>query len=384
LVQQKQSSLHCERVSGSDVRPLKEIVMPRRQCWAIGLILLFASPLVSQDKQSSPPPAGTLQQREAMAAGSTAISKLLGKNFVYSVCGAAKDVLCIVDPNPNVDGYARSLTMANEINRTVAGGYAQAGFTRVSISDGKGRTWDLQVSEGGLSMAAQDQAAPVHRTTQHDLKEAVAAQPNDVNSIYLLAVSYLSQNPPVVDGLFWIARAAALSGNAQLMTYAKNQYTRYHGADIGFDELLAAGKAYTTIPAGFTVAPAPTPADIAAEMLKLNPPERLSFAEWQYILSNGRKDSSDQVWTAINGKLVQLQAVVLDATRDSLKLAGSADDVDGKKADITLTLTEPLASAQIPKSGTTLIIQGTPRDFAVSNDSFNMVFTDGVVLKGLQ
>jgi hypothetical protein len=78
-------------------------------------------------------------------------------------------------------------------------------------------------------------------------------------------------------------------------------------------------------------------------MLKLNPPERLSFAEWQYILSNGRKDSSDQVWTAINGKLVQLQAVVLDATRDSLKLAGSADDVDGKKADITLTLTEPLA-----------------------------------------
>ena len=46
-------------------------------------------------------------------------------------------------------------------------------------------------------------------TAQQNLKEVVAAQPTDVNSIYLLALAYLSPKPPVVDGLFWIAKAAA-------------------------------------------------------------------------------------------------------------------------------------------------------------------------------
>ena len=73
-------------------------------------------------------------------------------------------------------------------------------------------------------------------------------------------------------------------------------------------------------------------------MLKKGSPEKLSFAEWQFILTNGTKDASQQVWTAIKGKPVQLVAVVIDASRDSLKLAGSVDDIDAKKADITLEL----------------------------------------------
>ena len=47
-------------------------------------------------------------------------------------------------------------------------------------------------------------------TAQQDLKEVVAAQPTDVNSIYLLAQAYLSPKPPVVDGLFWIPRLRTL------------------------------------------------------------------------------------------------------------------------------------------------------------------------------
>jgi hypothetical protein len=231
-------------------------------------------------------------------------------------------------------------------------------------------------SVGHAALQAKDYA-----TAQQDLKEVVALQPADVNSIYLLALAYLTPKPPVVDGLFWIAKAA---GSApQLLPYAKNQYARYHGSEDGFDDLLASAKTAATIPAGFTVAPAPSPADQAAAMLKKGPPENLSFAEWQFILTNGSKDAVDQVWTAIKGKVVRLGAGVVEAASDSLKLAGSLDDIDAKKSDITLKLKEPLAAARIPKAGAQLTIQGVPSEFSVSGDNFTMVFTDGEVVEGL-
>jgi hypothetical protein len=220
-------------------------------------------------------------------------------------------------------------------------------------------------------------------TAQQSLKAAVAIQPNDPNLIYPLALSYLSATPPVVDGLFWIARAAAISQNAQILAYAKNKYIRYHGGDAGFEELLADAKTNPMIPASFTVAPAPSPAEQAADMLKKGPPDKLSFAEWQFILTSGNKEASDTVWTAIKGKPVQLVANVIDAQKDSLKLAGSADDIDAKKADITLTLLDPIAANRIPKPGAELIVQGKPSEYAVQGDVFNMTFTAGEVLKGL-
>lgn len=231
-------------------------------------------------------------------------------------------------------------------------------------------------SVGHAALQAKD-----YPTAQQNLKEVVVAQPNDVNSIYLLALAYLSPKPPVVDGLFWIAKAAA--GAPQLVPYAKNQYVRYHGGDAGFDDLLAAAKTAPTIPAGFTVAPAPSASDQAAGMLTKSAPEKLSFAEWQFILTSGNKQASDQVWTAIKGKPVQLVAVVVGGGRESLKLAGSADDIEAKKSDITLTLKEPLPAARVPKAGTQLIIQGVPGEYNAVGDNFDLTFTDGQVLKGL-
>lgn len=231
-------------------------------------------------------------------------------------------------------------------------------------------------SVGHAALQAKD-----YPTAQQNLKEVVVAQPNDVNSIYLLALSYLSPKPPLVDGLFWIAKAAAAA--PQLVPYAKNQYTRYHGGPEGFEDLLAAAKTAPTIPAGFTVAPAPSPADQAADMLKKSTPEKLSFAEWQFILTSGNKQASEQVWTAIKGKPVQLVAVVVEGGRESLKLAGSADDIDAKKSDLALTLKEPLAAARVPKAGTQLVIQGVPSQYTAEGDAFNLTFSEGQVLKGL-
>jgi tetratricopeptide (TPR) repeat protein len=233
-------------------------------------------------------------------------------------------------------------------------------------------------SVGHAALQAKD-----YPVAQQNLKEVVAAQPTDVNSIYLLSLAYLSPKPIVVDGLFWIAKAASESTNPQLLAYAKNQYVRYHGGADGFDELLASAKTAPTIPAGFTVVPAPSPADQAADILKKSPPEKLSFAEWQFILTSGNKEAGEQVWSAIKGKPVQLVAVVVDASRDSLKLAGSADDIDAKKSDITLSLKTPLTAARVPKAGAQLVIQGVPSEYTAQGDAFNVTFGDGEVLKGL-
>jgi tetratricopeptide (TPR) repeat protein len=235
------------------------------------------------------------------------------------------------------------------------------------------------ICQGAVGHAALQ--AKDYPTAQQNLKEVVAAQPTDVNSIYQLALAYLSPKPPVVDGLFWIAKAA--NGYPQLLPYAKNQYARYHGGPEGFDELLATAKTSPTLPAGFTVAPAPSPADQAADMLKKSTPDKLSFAEWQFILTSGNKEAGDQVWTAIKGKPVRLVASVVEGARDSLKLAGSVDDIEAKKADITLTLKELLAAARIPKAGTQLTIQGVPSEYTAQGDAFNLTFTDGEVLSGL-
>jgi hypothetical protein len=229
---------------------------------------------------------------------------------------------------------------------------------------------------GDAALAAKD-----YPNAQQNLKAVVTAQPTDVTSIYHLALAYLLPKPPVVDGLFWIAKAA--NAAPQVMPYAKSQYKSYHGDLQGFDELLASAKTAATIPDGFTVTPAETAADQAAGMLKKNTPDKLSFAEWQFILTNGTKEATEQVWNAIKGKPVQLVVSVVESTRDSLKLAGSLDDIEAKKSDITFKLKEPLTANRVPKVGAQLKILGTPSEYTAEGDTFNLTFTDGEVLSGL-
>ena len=102
-------------------------------------------------------------------------------------------------------------------------------------------------------------------------------------------------------------------------------------------------KASTSImpPAGFTVAaapPPPSPAEQAADLVKSKTPKQMSFAEWELVLSSGNQQAADTVWNAIKDKAVKLRASVISATATSVQLAGSDDDIDAKKADITLTM----------------------------------------------
>lgn len=225
-------------------------------------------------------------------------------------------------------------------------------------------------------------------TAQKALLESVNNSPNPQQQsfidVYQLALSYLEPKPIVVDGLFWIARAAALAQQQnpqavqQVQSYGRSKYLRYHGNEQGWQELLQAAATQQTLPQGFTVAPAPSPAEQAAEMMKSGTaPEKMSFGEWQFILSSGNQQAADTVWTAIKGKLIKMQGWYMSGSGTSIQIAGTQDAQEAGKPDIQLTLEKPLTARQTPKAGQLITFQGVLSSY--TPDPFLLQMTDGAI-----
>ena len=224
-------------------------------------------------------------------------------------------------------------------------------------------------------------------TAQKDLRIAVAdeAQP-DVLDVYQLATSDLESKPMNPEGFWFVVKAAGLAqgaGQQQILDYGRRKYAKYHGSEQGWQELVNDAKSNPSIlpPAGFTVAaapPPPTPAQQAADLVKTQDPTQMSFADWELVLSSGNQDAADKVWNAIKDKAVKLQANVISATANTVQLAGSADDIDAKKADITLTMAKPIPSRLMPQTGSPMNFQGTLKSY--TPNPFMMTMDDGILL----
>jgi hypothetical protein len=220
------------------------------------------------------------------------------------------------------------------------------------------------------------------------LRAAVQGDPNDLRNVYPLALAYLTATPPdPVNGLFFIARAANLSagspGQAQIMAYGKSQYTKYHGSDQGWTELLAQAKTTPLPPQGFTITQyvPPTPAEQAAELIKNKTPDeikKLTFAEWELVLSAGKPEDAEKVWNVIKGLPLQMEGIVISVSPTKLEMAASQDDIEKKRADIELTMMGPIPARLMPKEGATLDFEGTPASYTPS--PFVMVMEKGTLL----
>ena len=216
------------------------------------------------------------------------------------------------------------------------------------------------------------------------LKAAVESNPpdseKDLALLYPLALSYLQQTPPdYQNGVWYAARAAAVApapSQPGLEKYARSQYMKYHQGDDGWDTVLNAAKAggpQVPIPAP------PTPADQAHDMVAKTPPDKMDFATWEFVLSNGSQADQDTVWNAIKGKAVQMNGTVLSTQPDQFMIAGSSDDIDAKKADITLKFEDKVPVRMIPKDGASFDFQGEPASYTPS--PFMMVMEKGQLLR---
>ena len=105
----------------------------------------------------------------------------------------------------------------------------------------------------------------------------------------------------------------------------------------------------------------------------------MSFAEWELVLSEGKPEDADKVWSVLKGKPLQMVANVISVTSSTnLKLAGSQDDIDAKRPDIDLTMTAAIPARLMPAPGKDLQFEGTPVSYEPK--PFVMTMKDGALL----
>lgn len=316
--------------------------------------------------------------------------------------GDAAQRLLQTNPN-NVKALAIitfSRTAAAQQNQNVAQNFADAKqygqkgmqalptFTKPdNMSDKDFETMKTQLAgifNRGVGLAALNDKD--YATAASSLRAAVEAAPNDVTVVYPLSSAYLKQTPPdYVNGLWFTARAANLAptpqGQQQIEKYGLSQYKKYHGSDQGWSELMAQTKTTPMPPAGFTITQyvPPTPAEQAADLVKTKRVEQMSFAEWELVLSEGKPEDAEKVWSVLKGKPLQMVAQVITiVSPTNLKLAGSSDDIDAKRADIDLTMTAPIPARLMPKEGADFQFEGTPVSYEPK--PFLMVMKEGAIL----
>ena len=249
----------------------------------------------------------------------------------------------------------------------------------------------LKAQMGGIFNAGVGQDALQKKdypTAQKALRAAAEVSPTDFSLVYPLALAYLQATPPdVINGSWFGARAASLAPQpqtqAQIEKYTKSQYTKYHGSDQGWTDVMAQAKASTTgmPPDGFTITQyvPPTPAQQAADLVKTKKVEEMSFAEWQLVLSEGAPEDAEKVWSVLKGKPLQMAAQVVSiASSSNFKLAGSGDDVEAKRADIDLTMSAAVPARLMPKEGADFQFEGTPVSYEPK--PFMMTMKDGAIL----
>jgi hypothetical protein len=236
------------------------------------------------------------------------------------------------------------------------------------------------IFNGTLGIAALSDKPADYANAQKYLKIAVDGSPQEFGLVYPLALAYLQTTPQdLINGIWYGARAVAIAPTPavaqQVEPYLKRQYMKYHGGDDGWSDFVALAKGSPTVPSPFPVAPAPTPKDQAHTMAASKDPKDMDFATWEFILQNGSQDDRDKVWNAIKGQPMSMNGTVIKATAEEFDIAASLDDIDAKKADITLTFEEKVPLKLIPKEGASLDFQGTPASY--TPDPFMMTMEKG-------
>jgi|KBSMisStandDraft_5_1062788.scaffolds.fasta_scaffold28932_2 hypothetical protein len=270
---------------------------------------------------------------------------------------------------------------ANKGLECTSSGQKPAGMSQDDYDKLKKQT--AAIFEGGAGFACLQNKD--YACAQKNLSAAIEADPNDLQNVYPLAMSYLSDPkavPPDTDklgekGLCYIARAANLAtgaGQAQIQDYGRKKYKNYHGSEDGWNGVLLATKSAPFTCPSISVYVPPTPEQQACDLVKDKTPDQikqLSFGEWELVLNAGKPECQDKVWSVIKGIPLQMEGQVVSAHDQGegaekatvIQIAASEDDIEKKQADITLTMTGVIAARQMPKAGDTLDFEGTPTDY---------------------
>ncbi len=175
---------------------------------------------------------------------------------------------------------------------------------------------------------------------------------------FYLGEAYRQSTPPdYLDCAFYDARFVAIAPDPYKTQFAPNAkycYRQYHGKDDGYDQLAQLAQANVTPPANLatTITPAPTPAEIIADILKTTTPDQLATSDKEYILQKGSADQAQTIWASMKGKALQFPDVlVIASTPQQVQVAATDNAKATKTADFTFNMAAP---EELPEKATPL------------------------------
>lgn len=202
-----------------------------------------------------------------------------------------------------------------------------------------------------------------------------------LQDVYVLAQAYYTSTPPDYLNCAWYAtRALAFAPDAYKSTIqplAIYCYKKFHGSADGYPAMQTAVLTNLDPPAGFTVTAAPKPEDIVTNLIATTPDlASLAISDKEFVLQYGKQEDADKVFDTIKGKSVELPGVVMAAAADSLQVAVSDDAIQGKVADFTFTMKEPLKT--LPNVGDKVMLDGTYASY--TQKPLMITMSDGTVV----
>jgi hypothetical protein len=222
--------------------------------------------------------------------------------------------------------------------------------------------------------------------------QALKVDPNDLANNYQMAISFLQANPMNPLGFWYGAKALSIAQtqNPQAFQawspYFTSRYKKYHGNTDDWNQRMATVATQTAPPADFvaSIPLAPTPCDLAAQVIQQSGPDGLSFSDWELVLScrdnsPANKAAAEQLWQFIQNKQkdakgealkLKLPVKVISASADSIDAAISEDNQKDNKADLHIVMDKPMA--KLPAAGTMTDVIGTISSYAPTPFMFTM------------
>jgi hypothetical protein len=191
--------------------------------------------------------------------------------------------------------------------------------------------------------------------------EATTRGPGLVDTLRLAEAYTKPGAKDLVQAVWFYARAwnfAPPAYKAQIEPKLEYYYKTYHGKLDGLDAIKAQAAQSVFPPGTFTIATAPTPADLAHTAIASTPDlTTMNLSDKEFILANGVKDDADKLWAVMKDQLTPVPGTVISADANTIKLAVSQDAKDANIADFIVNMKKPLEDKEIPAAGTVFGLQ---------------------------
>lgn len=289
-------------------------------------------------------------------------------------CGKAVDPSgSSTDPQTCDDAAAlaqKGLTMAKPAGtsdadwKTITGNYYPIFHSAIALDD---------------MIAKKDAAAAIKEYTAELMlypADATKSGPGLVDTLNL-AQAYSKPGPSrdEVKAVWFYARAwdfAPAPYKPQIEPQLDYRYKHYHGTldgDAAITQQINAIKAQaqTTLfpPATFTIAPAPTPEELAHHAYTSSDPKTLGLEDKEYILANGSAADASGLWALLKGQQTPVPGNVISDPATSLKIV-VVTSASPKPKEFVVKLTNPVACSAVPEPPSELKVKEA-QDYILAN-----------------